>query len=102
MNPTNPKLKMPEGFPRLFVGDGKTPFKGPAMCKIKPVRDADEWQLADGDLYGKFSIKHVYALPALPRKVSVTAAAREYSGKRDLQLAFMAGARWAMEREARQ
>lgn len=97
MKTTKPKLKMPEGFPRLFIGDGKTPFKGPAMVRYSD----DEWIDALGmPIPGGlvFADANEYALPALPRKVSASKAAKDYSGKRDLQLAFMAGARWAMKR----
>lgn len=56
-------MKMPKGFPRLFVGDGVTPFVLPAMCWNWIDK---KWINAKGSLvFGErvFSDRAEYALP---------------------------------------
>ena len=60
-----PTLPMPPGLPRLFVGDGKTMFKGPAMSLHGGC-----WYQSCGSVDGTFGEGTKYALPPLRKRVS--------------------------------
>jgi hypothetical protein len=68
------KITMPKGFPRLFVGDGVTKFKGPAMYWSP---NWSRWDEAHGD-NGCFEKGIKYALPPLRKRVSAREAAFKY------------------------
>jgi hypothetical protein len=107
-------MNMPPNLPRLFVGDGQTKFKGPAMWW-----SGEKWMKAEGNFWGMFAKDNQYALPplrkarkvscavnglAIPfrirkvKRVSVEDAATRYSLEAIQQEAFKAGAKWMKRR----